>query len=85
MSEHELFEQALDAQNRTGELRRLAQRFLDDGTAPETVLLQFEQVRQRLRETHREEEEDAVMEVMDFLAGWCSPHVRLVASQARPI
>lgn len=71
------FEQALRSSDRVGELRRLAQRLLDEGTPPHTVRERFEQTRQELRRQDREEDEDAVMDVMDFLTGWCSPHMKL--------
>jgi hypothetical protein len=41
------------------------------------ILDLFEQARHYLREAGRESEEDVVMEVMDFLVGWCSPHMSL--------
>ena len=71
------FESALTSGNRARELRRLAQQLLDEGNEPDAVLNTFEQVRQSLRDAAREEDEDAVMEVMDYLTGWCSPHMRM--------
>ena len=35
-----------------------------------------------MREANRETDEDVVLEVMDFLTGWCSPHMRLPAGRA---
>jgi hypothetical protein len=43
----------------------------------EVVLGELEALRGELRRTGREDLEDVVLEVMDFVAGWCSPHVRL--------
>jgi len=77
MSVDASFEGALRSSNRVGELRTLAKRLLDEGAKPEALLSQFEQVRQELRKAAREEDEDAVMDVMDFLSGWCSPHAML--------
>jgi hypothetical protein len=37
----------------------------------------FETARQELREARRDAADDIVLEVMDFIAGWCSPHRRL--------
>ena len=71
------FEKALRSNDRVAALRRLAQNLLDEGRSPEVVQAEFEQARQQLRDEGREDEEDAVMDVMDFLTGWCSPHVRL--------
>jgi hypothetical protein len=39
---------------------------------------------QFLREAGREKDEDAVMDVMDFLVGWCSPHMRLSTDSPTP-
>ena len=51
-----------------------------DGQTREAVLDLFEHARQQLRQANREAEEDAVMDVMDFLVGWCSPQMRLPAT-----
>jgi hypothetical protein len=37
--------------------------------------------RQQLRQAASEAEEDAAMDVMDFLVGWCSPHMKLPPEQ----
>lgn len=72
-----LFENALASEDRVYGLRKLAQRFLEEGSRPKTILDRFEQARRGLRESGREADEDAVMDVMDFLVGWCSPHASL--------
>jgi hypothetical protein len=75
------FDQALDQALRSPEpliqLRTLASNLLARGHEPAAVLELLEHERQRLREMQREADEDLVLEVMDFLAGWCSPHMRL--------
>jgi len=76
------FEEALSTDDRVGALRRLAQNLLDHGHGPDGVLMEFEQVRRQLRDAAREDEEDAIVDVMDFLSGWCSPHMRLVTNDA---
>ncbi|MCI0739356.1 MAG: hypothetical protein L0Y72_09955 [Gemmataceae bacterium] len=76
------FEEALHSSDRVGALRKLAQRLLDEGSEPAVLCAQFEQVRQELRKAAREDDEDAVMDVMDFLTGWCSPHMKL---QDKPV
>jgi hypothetical protein len=43
----------------------------------ETLLGRLEALRLKLREQDRHEDEDVVLEVMDFLVGWCSPHARI--------
>jgi len=41
----------------------------------------FEKNRQSLHEAGRETDEDSLVEVMDFLTGWCSPHMSLAAKR----
>ncbi len=72
-----IFEQALASSNRVGELRKIAQEMLDGGAQPEVVLKRFEQIRASLRESGREDDEDTIMDVMDMISGWCSPHMTL--------
>ena len=70
-------EQALQPNEPIQALRNLAQQLLADGQTSEAVLELFEHARQQLRQADRETEEEAVMDVMDFLVGWCSPHMKL--------
>jgi hypothetical protein len=58
-------------------LRDLAREKLGQGYPREQLLEDFEYVRAELRDREEEAREDAVMDVMDFLYGWCSPHMRL--------
>jgi hypothetical protein len=62
----------------------VALRLFADGQTREAVLELFERARQQLRHADREAEEDAVMDVMDFLVGWCSPHMKLPPEQPTP-
>jgi len=73
----ELFEQALHAEEPVHELRSLALRLSSQGYDREALLGKYEEVRQQLRQEDREVDEDAVMDVLDFLTGWCSPHMRI--------
>jgi hypothetical protein len=57
---------------------------LANGQTRDTILNLFERARQQLRQTGRETEEDAVMDAMDFLVGWCSPHMKLPPEQPIP-
>lgn len=77
-----IFQSALRSDDRVGELRKIAQRLLDEGQSPTAILNHFEIVRQQLCAAGREEEKDAVMDAMDFLTGWCSPHVKLPSESA---
>ena len=79
----ERLEQALRAQEPVKELRSLVTRLYSEGHERAAVLEIFEKARRHLRQAGREADEDAVMEVMDFLVGWCSPHVKLPADHTR--
>lgn len=58
-------------------LRDLAHEALSEGYPREQLIEDFERVRSELREEGREEHEDAVMDVMDFLYGWSANHLKL--------
>jgi hypothetical protein len=73
----ECFEQALRSANPLSALVSLAMQSLSQGENDVTILERFEIVRQALRQANREQDEYAVMDVMDFLVGWCSPHMQL--------
>lgn len=68
---------ALNAPNPLHELRALIESLLAQGVLPESILETLEQERRRLRAAAREDDEDVLMEAMDFLTGWCAPQMRL--------
>jgi hypothetical protein len=70
-------EEALRSSQPINELRNLVVHLLSEGQTREAILGLLERVRQQLRQADRETDEHAVMDVMDFLVGWCSPHVKL--------
>jgi hypothetical protein len=49
----------------------------DRGVDRETVLAALDDVRREARDQGRDEIEDVVMEVMDFVVGWSNPRLRL--------
>lgn len=73
------FQTALKYPNPIGELRSVAENLLTDGYEMADLLAELEWLRPQLNE----EEEDNVLEVMDFLTGWCSPHLQ-IKIPARP-
>jgi hypothetical protein len=79
------FEDALRSREPLAALRSVAMGFLSEGHEKEAILQRFENVRQALRQADRKREEDLVMEVMDQLVGWCSPHMKLPPDQTREI
>jgi len=46
---------------------------LEAGEKRETILTKMKE----LRKSVSDEQEDILLEVMDFLVGWCSPHAKL--------
>ncbi|HEX4795467.1 MAG TPA: hypothetical protein VH370_16845 [Humisphaera sp.] len=59
-------------------LRSLVEQMLTDGKNQTIILKDLETLRAELRIANNEKGEDAVMDVMDFLVGWCSPQMRLL-------
>jgi hypothetical protein len=77
MATTDQFQAALASDDRREGLRRAAEHELQEGTPREQVISQLEQLRAELRQRGREDDEDVVLEVLDFVTGWCSPLVRL--------
>lgn len=75
-------EEALASASAVEQLRSLAISLQREGQSQTSIVEFFDQNRQVLRDAGREADEDAVLEVMDFLVGWCSPHMDL--SSKRP-
>jgi len=71
------FNAALASERPLESLRRAVARELEAGVPRERILAQLEELRGDLRRSGREEADDVVLEVMDFLTGWSSPHMRL--------
>jgi hypothetical protein len=55
----------------------VAEQRLVGGESREELLHEFEILRGLLRDMGREDLEDDVLEVMDFITGWCAPSARL--------
>lgn len=66
------FRGALTSENHLDGLRHAAQK-LQAGTPRDQVIARLEALRPGLSDS----DEDVVLEVIDFVTGWCSPHVRL--------
>lgn len=77
MNVEKRFNQALKSPQPIWSLREVVQDLLAQGRRRETVLADLEYFQDVLQEKEREEDEDIVLEVMDFLTGWCSPHMTL--------
>ena len=72
------YEQQLASENPLRELRNSVAHQLHEEHVPrDEVLRRLDTIRRELRAAGREEDEDIVMDVMDFVVGWCSPRQRL--------
>jgi hypothetical protein len=71
------FEDALRSESPTRGLRSTVKTLLHEGWDRDQVQEALEAYRARIRQEGRSSDEDVVLEVMDFLAGWASPHVKL--------
>jgi len=71
------FNAALASEKPLERLRRTVERELEAGVQRERLIAQLEDLRADLRASGRENDEDVVLEVMDFLTDWSSPHMRL--------
>jgi hypothetical protein len=58
-------------------MRDLVRSELEHGVSRSEVLGQLESLRIELRGNGRSDEEDIVLDVMDFVSGWSSPHMQL--------
>ena len=58
-------------------LRTVVAGLLDDGYSREDILTALTGFRERLNAAGREDDEEVVTSVMDFLYGWASPHLKL--------
>ncbi|MGZ4358109.1 MAG: hypothetical protein ACXVRU_14995 [Gaiellaceae bacterium] len=67
------FRAALASEHRLDDLRAAAENELQAGTPREQVVAKLEALRPGLSDS----DEDVVLEVLDFVTGWCSPHMRL--------
>ena len=71
------FEEALAAPEPTLSLRQAVVQARTAGAGRDTVERQLRALREHLQRAGREADEDVVLEVMDFLAGWSSPHMTI--------
>lgn len=72
------FRGAMGEEDKVLGLRAVAAELLAEGRSRDEVLAAFESLRDEARRDGREEDEDAILEVMDFLVGWCSPHMKML-------
>ena len=71
------FREALHTAGPVTRMRALVRDELENGVPRREVLGQLESLRLELRGSDQAAEEDAVLDVMDFVSGWSSPHMKL--------
>lgn len=71
------FEKALRSDAPLEALRSEIRELLEEGWSREALLRQLESDRSLLRSEGRSDDEDVLLEAMDFLTGWASPHMKL--------
>ena len=71
------YEEALAAAEPALALREAVVRAREAGVGRDVVVGPLQALREHLRRAGRDEDEDVVLEVMDFLAGWSSPHTAI--------
>ncbi|MBI2760086.1 MAG: hypothetical protein HYX51_01505 [Chloroflexi bacterium] len=74
---HEQFLGALESDRPLECLTDVTRRLIAAGYDRQALAADLEHLRLELRRRKRDRAEDTVLEVMDFLVGWCSPHARI--------
>jgi hypothetical protein len=80
----ECFERALQSADPVGQLRSLALDLSAQGQDRAAIIERFEATRQQLRASDREADEDALMDALDCLVGWCRPEMKLLDHGEKP-
>ena len=55
-------------------LRAFVEKLRKEGETKEAVLARMQELRSSVSD---EQQEDILLEIMDFLVGWCSPHAKI--------
>jgi len=76
-SVHDRLIEAVTAADPTASLTKAVRALLSQGQDRDAIYSELEALRATLQAAERESEEDAVLEMMDFLTGWCNPHTRI--------
>lgn len=85
MTETERIETALHAHDPGAALRTVVLELAAEGTAKTELYSRLEKflLERRLREEHSESDEEALLDVLDALSGWCHPAAQLLVNQSR--
>ena len=77
MNIQDKLEAALQSEQPEDELQNLVVELHAQGNSQKEIYLMFEDFRDHLRRHNRESDEDKILDVMDVIVGWCSPHCRI--------
>ncbi len=82
MEQEDRFEKALRSVDPIDSLRVLVLELSAEGHRKARIIELFEEELTHLQQKpEREADADAVRDVLDFLLGWCSPHMKLLAEE----
>jgi hypothetical protein len=79
MTLDDAYEKALCGPNPVEQLRSLAVDLLSLGHGRSEIVTSLQVFARQLRIEERESEEEAVLDVLDCLVGWCAPHMDVEA------
>lgn len=77
MTVHERLTEALRSSEPTTKLSEAVRALVAQGHERAALNTELERLRESLAAGGREAEEDAVLDVMDYMSGFCSPHMRI--------
>ena len=73
----DLLEEALRTSNPLEDLRIILRDKVDQGYDREKLTQELTDFALDLRLARRERDEDLIWDALDFLTGWCSPHMKI--------
>lgn len=77
MQSYHVFDAALKTPQPYESLREVVKGRLGEGADREDLRVELEEFRVQIRRQRREADDDIVLEVLDDLTGWTSPHKKL--------
>ena len=81
MQPDDSFQNALRSPSPVEALRSLVHDLSAEGWRKAEIVRLFERHLERLRDAGQEAQEEIVHEVLDYLTGWCNPHMRLLSDE----
>ncbi|MBP8251378.1 MAG: hypothetical protein KAX40_03370 [Herpetosiphon sp.] len=72
-----LFESALSSEYPSEKIRKVVQDLIQRNKSRDVIYEELECFRQYLLSKNRTRDENIVLDTMDYVAGWCSPSMKL--------